>query len=216
MVWVLTWLKRGLFPIQCENIIHSRHLMLYKCLAEGRVLYRLYYSSRFPVTSLPSHVPRSCPVPVDILSSDGHWADHVHVAISGPFLGSGWWPRTPLEAPVRHHEIYLREKPQPALRLLHATWRHQTQSRQWADSSVPRNVCLKSNLLKSAKRQWCAQNLHGVWLSICCIPLSVLVLSPFPQHRPSPWVEKYKRKPPCSISHPGSGLMDLCLVTTLK
>lgn len=84
------------------------------------------------------------------------------------------------------------EKPQPALRLLPATWRHQTQSRQWSDSSVPSNVCLKSHLLKSAKRQRCAQNLHGVCLPICCIPLYILVLSPFSHHRPSPWVEEQR------------------------
>lgn len=182
--------------------------MLYKtALHEGRVLCRLCYFSHFPVTPLPSRVPRSCPLPVDFLGSDWHWASHVHVASAGPgpFLGSGW------SAPVRNHEMF-----QAALRLPPATWRHQTQSRQWTDSSVPCNDCLESNLLKFAKRQRCAHNLQGVWLPICCIPLYILVLSPFPHHRPSPWAEKYKREPHCLISHLGSGLMDICLVPTLK
>lgn len=90
--WCELWVdyKGVFFPIQCENIIHARHLMLYKtALGEGRALYRLHYFSHFPVTPLPSRVPRSCPVPVDILSSDWHWANHVHVASAGPALSWG-------------------------------------------------------------------------------------------------------------------------------
>lgn len=97
MVWVLSRLKRVLFAIQCGNIIHTRqlmlrHLMLYKtALGEGRVLYRLLFLT-FPVTPV-------FPAPMDILSSDWHWADHVQVQAL-----SGWEPRTPLQAPARHHE----------------------------------------------------------------------------------------------------------------
>lgn len=187
MVWVLSRLKRVIFAIQCENIIHARqlmlrHLMLYKtALGEGRVLYRLI----FLTFSCLSCVPCSC----------GHFEQWLALTRPcpgpDPFLDQAGGPghlAGTSQAPWECSE----EKPQPALRLLHATWRHQTQSRQWSDSSVPSNVCLKSHLLKSAKRQRRARNLHGVCLPICCIPLYILVLSPFSHHRPSPWVEEQR------------------------
>lgn len=67
-------LQKVLFPSQYENIIHGRHLTQLNKTApdEGVVLYRLCYFSCFYLTPLPGCVPRSHPVPVDILSSECH------------------------------------------------------------------------------------------------------------------------------------------------
>lgn len=48
------------------------------------------------------------------------------------------------------------------------------------------NVCSRSNILKSARRQLCDQHLHRWQLLILFIPFDMLVLSPFLHHRPSP------------------------------
>lgn len=63
-----------LFPSQYENTIRGRHLtQLNKTDPdEGVVLYRQCYFSHFYLTPLPSHVPRSHAVPVDILLSECH------------------------------------------------------------------------------------------------------------------------------------------------
>lgn len=70
-MWVLSQLKRVLFPSSVKIYPCQAFNAVKNALAEGRVLYR-YYFSHFPVTPLPSRVPRSCPVPVAIWGSDGH------------------------------------------------------------------------------------------------------------------------------------------------
>lgn len=141
MVWVLSRLKRGFFPIQCENIIHARHLMLYKtALGEEGVLYRLYYFSHFPVTPLHSRVPRSFPVPVDFLGSDWHWAGHVHAGVRLVGTSQAPWDVpacTQTSGDIRHSPDSELTALSPAMSVL-----SQIYSSLPRDSDVPR-ICME-------------------------------------------------------------------------
>lgn len=215
------------FPSQCENITHARHLTL----RHSSVSYiKLPWVGEDSSTGcITSHIfiwllfPVMFPgLALFLLSSECHQEDRVHVAKCGsrPFPGvelvaqdcrhqSGtmkliWGKSLSMHSDsfIPHGEI--RHSPGSELEYLTAL----------SLASTVINACFKSNPLKSAKNQLYAQHPHRARLLICFIPLDILVLSPFLQHRP--WAEKYKREPRCPIFHLESDLMDVCSVIILK
>lgn len=195
------------FLSQCENTIHARHLMLRRCSVSyinlpwvreksctGYNTFHIFISLFFLVVflsfSLFLCIFWAVIVTEQIVSL---FQVQVQALLCGQADGSG--------PPYRHWSGTMRFIWGKSLSMHsdslipHGEIKHSPGSElQYLTALSPASIfiiaCFKSNPLKSAESQLCAQHLHGVWLLIFFILADILLLSPFLHHRPSPWTQE--------------------------